>query len=548
MQPVPNQPIAFNYAPDCNLIEANWQGLVQDGDVSQFQFTIDGCATEPDLVRNGIFTEAGGVGTGWSITPYTSFLLQPYFGNIKHLPNTTQGCVSQTLYVADGTLVQFTYTLNQTQGKCNVQCGQHNEVYIGETSGTYSFQFVADGVVFIRLCCMSGSDVTWGQISLTPYNTNFVTRIVDMTGAEVYLNPATYNVFNGYATFSIDWEALALDAGCYMIEVADPCECSQNGIIPFDLYTGMTPSAVYPWVWTAANQWDIGGGTAEWVGNGTLNTESILLKNNPLCVGTAYTVTYTLSGISNAQFRIRLGNAYGTTRTTNGTFTETITPTISGSFAFVCTSTSVTSTATVSNLSVVVIPRNATWQSVPLRYGVWDDCSKAVRICNDTDAFGMGFNGTGFSPWVRMLAHLRRTGYTSERNAYRDGFGASKVYWGERQPVSELGFDAPEYVHDFVSLGAIADHFYVESDEYEFEGDEYPTMSLDSNSDISGVQLPLVSKNNLTTNRRISSVSRGCSPDGTALGVTGKPTVTGGRPFEPKPLGTTDGQIITIDG
>lgn len=548
MQPVPNQPVAFNYAPDCNLIEANWQALVMDGDTTQFQFTIDGCASEPDLVRNGIFTEDGGIGKGWTISPSTSFLLQPYFGNIKHIPNTTQGCVTQTLYVADGTLVQFTYTLTQTQGQCTVKCGAHSVVHTGAVNGTFTYQFVADGVTEISFCCKGLSDATWGQISLIPYNTNFLSRLIDSNGVEVMTDIATYNVFNGFATFSVDWESLGLDFGCYRIEVANPCECAQNGILPLDFYTGMYPSAVAPWAWVIDSSWFITNGNASYTGASVPDTSSCLLKNNPLCVGTEYTVTYTLTYVSDAQFRIQLGNAVGPWRTTAGTYTDTITCTVAGSLRLTAQSVGVVGSLQVTDLTVNATSPEYAWQSVPLRYGDWDECAKAIRICNDSDAMGMGFNGTGFAPWFRTIAHVRRTGYNSERNKYRDGFGSSKVYWGERQPVSELGFEAPEYIHDFVSLGVIADHFYVDSDEYEFEGDEYPTMTLDDNADVSGVAIPLTPKNNLTTNRRISSVSHGCSPDGTALGVTDKPTVTGGRPFEPKPLGTTDGQIITIDG
>ena len=547
MQPVPNQPIAFNYAPDCNLIEANWQAVVQDGDVSQFQFTIDNCTGEPDLVRNGIFTEDGGAGTGWSISPSNAWLLQPYFGNIKHLPNTAQGCVEQILFVADGTLVQITFTIVQTQGQCTVSYGTWSETYTGAVSGTFSYWIVADSGTTLRFCAKGLSDATWGSISMIPYNTTFRTRLVDMQGNVVLNSPATYNVFNGWATFSIDWEALNLDYGCYMIEVADPCECAQTGLLSYDFYTGVGLSAINPWACTTSPRWSLGAGTAAYLGSGVPGTGSILLQNSPLCVGTTYTVTYTLTNMTNNSFRVQLGSTLGTLRTIDGTFTEQITCATAGSVTLIGASVGSASDFEVSDLSIVATTITYSWQSVPLRYGSWDDCYKAIKICNDTDAMGMGFESTGFAPWFRTLAHMRRTGYTGERNRYRDGFGRSKDYYGESEPVTELAFDAPEYIHDFVRLGGIADHFYVDSSEFEFEGDEYPTMNLNENDDVSGVAIPLVPKVVNTVNRRENSVSHGCATDGLFIEAQGVTVVGGRTPSIGRPI-STEGKPINFDG
>lgn len=558
MNPVPQQPIIFNRDVDCNLDIGPFMPLAQNGDVTQFQFDITNCDGEPNLVYNGDFTRAGGTGQGWTITPPSAFILQPYFGNILHIAGTSQGTVSQNIVIADGLLFLLTFTINQTQGQCTVKIGTWSQIFTGPVSGTFSYWIVADSVTTLQLSAKGISDVVWGQVSAFVYNTNLIADLIDISDDSVAVADIPFNIFNGWATFSLDWETQAVADGCYRIEVKDPCNCGRNGLVGLDFITGASGSAIYQygtglftgyWVVDQAS-WTILNGVALYIGTGVPDTSSILYHNSPLCVGVTYEITFTISGASNAEVRWRCGGQGGATYDTDGIYTDTITCTVDGSLSLIAVSTGVGGVIGVSRVSIVAVGLDPDYVSEDIKFGETIGCqTHLLSICNDSDAMQMGFFGTGFSPNIRLLSAIRRTGYTADRNRYRDDFGRSKVYYGKSVNVSQIAYDGPQYLHDFLSLAVIADHFYIDGEEYEVEADEYPTLSLDDTEDNAGVQLPITPKVQLTMNRRLDSAARGACVTG-ALGATMKPNgnvFTGGTTPHP-PITTTDGEEITIDG
>lgn len=553
MTPVPNQPIAFERQVDCHIDPTEWPIPVQSGDVTQFQFALDNCLADGNIIYNGDFTRDGGSGIGWVITAPSSWLLQPYFGNILHIFGAPLGYVGQTVMIAPYTLVQLTVTINQNTGQCGLAMLSAgtivwDEQFVGNVSGTFTFWiYSANQIDSLFLTANGASNATFGQIQINPVNTYLRANLLDSTGTVIYPD-IPFNVNNGWATFSYDWAAADTPQGCYTIEVYDPCDCSQNGLIALDLITGTYPSAIYGlgglWAGDFAGSWQIGAGQAVYTGTGVPDTSDIRVSNSPLCVGTSYDVSYRVTGLANAQVRVSLGNTVGTWRTANGTHTETLVCTVHGGLSFTAQSIGVAGSLTVYSVSIVATTPIATYTSPTLSYRTTDECcTKLVTICNDSDAMNIGFVGTGFAPSIRLDAHLRGTGFGSERNQYRDSVGRSKVYFGQSVKVSELAFEAPEFVHDFIRLAVIADHLFIDGSEFEVQADEYPTMSLNDWDDLSGVQLPVSPKVENTRNRRISSAIRGCGADGATIGV-----ITGGtRPF-PDLSTSTDGKPITIDG
>ena len=72
-------------------------------------------------------------------------------------------------------------------------------------------------------------------------------------------------------------------------------------------------------------------------------------------------------------------------------------------------------------------------------------------------------------------------------------------------------------MHDFASLFGLADHFYIDDIEYFVEDDEYPSISWGEYDDVGGVTLNVSEKVQLTENRRLSSASVGCEPQGSKI-------------------------------
>lgn len=559
MTPAENQSVRFNRSVDCNIDETEYRLPVIYGDVTQFQFALDNCLSDPNLIYNGDFTKAGGSGQGWNIVAPSSWLLQPYFGNILHIPNTATGYVGQSVVVSANTLVNIQVEINQTVGQCGLALLSGGVIvwsrtFEGVRSGVFNdYAFSSSEIDTIYLTAGATSNATFGSVRMNAINTRIDAALIDDSDGSVAYGSIPFNVYNGFATFTIDWETLEIPKGCYHVKVYDPCRCGQNGLIGLDLNTGAGGSAVYNYgvgYWVVDSSWVVQNGTALYNGTGVPDTSSIFYTNRPLCVGVEYNVRYTVSALANAQVRIGLGSTFGTWQTADGTYTETITASVSGTIQIVAQSIGVAGVVAISNFQIEAVDPVADYESVGFSVTTVEEdcCTKLVTICNDSDAFDMGFVGTGFAPNVRLNAHLRGTNYTSDRNRYIDSVGRSTVYYGRSRKVRELAFEAPEFVHDFIRLGVIADHVFVDGDEYVVEADEYPTMSLNDWDDMSGVQLPLSAKVENNMNRRLSDVVRGCGADGQPLGTQDKPTIIGGTTPPRKPLATTDGEIITVDG
>ena len=556
MTPAEDQPVRFNRVVDCHIDDGGYLMPAIYGDVTQFQFSLDSCNADPNLIYNGLFDQDGGSGQGWSISAPTSFTIQPTLGYIQHIAGMSFGFISQSVVIADGVLFVLRFTITQTTGTCNVRLGGTTNWFVdftGNATGTYEYILTSAAFTYIRFGASLASDASFGSVSINTLNVAMKADLISDADGSVAYADLPYTIYNGYATFSIDWEALEIPRGCYHIEAYDPCTCAQlGGLVGLDLETGARPSAIYTYgvgYWVVDDSWEISAGVANYSGASVPDTSSIFYSNRPLCVGTEYTVTYSIAGLADAQVRVRLGSTSGTWRTADGTYTETLTPTVSGTISFMAQSVGVAGSLSITDVSIVATEPVADYISESYSVRTEDDdcCTKLVSICNDSDAFGMGFVGTGFAPNLRIEAHVRGTNYPSDRNRYIDSTGKSTVYYGRSRKVSELAFDAPEFVHDFMRLAVIADHFFIDGTEYVVDADEYPTMSLNQQDDISGVSLPVCAKVENNMNRRLSDAVRGCGVDGATLGVTGKPT-TGGRTPVPRPLGTTEGQGITLDG
>ena len=560
MTPVPDQPIGFDREVDCNLLEGPFVQLAQNGDITQFQFAVTDCAGSPELIWNGAFN--GAYSEGWTVIPTSSWFFEASLGRVSHTPGTILGAVTQDLLISDGVLFSLTVTINQTVGTCGVWVGSGLGTQVvgfdGLVSGTYTYWIVADGQEFVRFSASGASDASFGNISVQAYNTAFETEVVDSSGA-VVATDIPYNVFNGFVTFSLDWESYELKEDCYTIRVYSPCDCSQNGILPLDLYTGSFGSASYEFgmgqgvgMWASVgSSMSVYNGNITYSGVSVPNTNNATLATRLLCVGTEYTITYTVSFLTNAQVRIQMGSTSGTWRTANGTYTETLTPTVSGTLSFQAQSVGVAGGLAVSDVSIEAVTKTISHTSQPIRYMAECCKTKLITICNDSNAFGWGFVGTGFAPSVRIPASMNRSSYAGERNSYIDSNGRAMTYYGTSRKVSDLRFGAPDFIHDFTRLGVIADHLLIDGVEYFSQSDEYPSMSHDEVIDMAAVTWPVSVKVENTRNRRLDDTARGCGASGLELQATKLPNgnvLTGGtRPFPD--LSTSDeGQVITVDG
>lgn len=495
---LPNQPVIFDEVLDCHLLPSNIVMLAQYGDITQFQMSLEPCYADFDVLNNGEFDGSTGwtVGTGWTVAD----------GQACH--DGLYGSISQVAPASDGVLARLTFTLDVGTLGCVVQWGTWLENFT--QSGTYTRWIVADsaavfGVAASGNVCISG-------LQLITVRTDFSVTIIDPNDNIIdtlHTSDGYFNFEDGYFTCSIDWETLGVDDGCYRLVVVDPCPCSQRGITALDFVT--SPAA---WI-IQDSAWVIGGGTATFT---NANSRQARL-DNVICEDVQYIVSYTLTGMgAGEEFTVRLGGTDGVTRNADGTYTEVITS--GGTYlAMIGDGNGVSNTFEVTGFSIeTLIPYEYLTSNV-IQVSTTDFGCKTylLSLCNDSDGLGFGFENTGFAPNFRIEASLARGTYPSIRESYEYSTGRKATSYGRGRVARELGLDLPPHLVDFMSLTPLADHFYIDGDEYFVEDDEFPSVSWDDNVHQGGFALNVSKKTQLIENRRLSSAIRGCSVNGNPL-------------------------------
>ena len=501
---IPNQPIIFDYSDDCLLASDDLKVMAQYGDITQFQMELEPCGSDVNLIQGGNFQNDAlwtSTSSAWEVSSGNAIKVGGISGQLYQAAPTTTG-----------TLARLTFTIvSITGGSINVSWAGNTHFF--DTAGTYTLWLNADATASAASLSFAANASTYvwlRDVQLITVNTDFQVNIIDEDDTTIdtlETSDGYFDFSDGYFTCSIDWEDLGIADGCYRLEVVDPCPCSQRGMIALDFISGT-------FEWSTTSSWTIGSGTASYSGTGV----GIALLSNVICSDTTYEVSYTISNMTaNAEMNIRLGNQDGATRTANGSYTEQITANSNG-FKIYGDSTSGTSNFDVTKLSIVAVDNIETITSNEIKLKeTLDGCSLALALCNDSDGLGFGFANTGFRPLMRIPASLNRSSYVMERLSYDNSRGRKATYYGRRRKALELGYDGKYFMHDFASLFGLADHFYIDDVEYFVEDDEYPSISWGEYDDVGGVTLNVSEKVQLTENRRLSSASIGCEPQGSVM-------------------------------
>lgn len=497
---IPNQPIIFDYSDDCLLASDDLTVMAQHGDLTQFQMKLEPCGNDVNIVQGGNFQDpslwvASG---GWTVSG----------GSACHAIGVS-GVLSQLAPATNGTLARLRLTVESATdgGGVVVSWGNYTQ---GFESGTHEVWINADSVNTFAIATSGSTAVCVRDLQLITVNTEFRVDILDEDDTLVNtLLPSDgfFDFADGYFTATIDWEGLDILNGCYTLAVIDPCYCSQLGFVALDLLTGS-------WNWSAAAVWTIGSGNASFNGSST----GVALLANSVCSGVTYEVTYRISNvIGTVDIEVGFGSTYGTVRTSDGTYTEQITSNGTG-FRFKGTPTGAASFEIdqVSFNAIASDIQSTKSNKIKVKKNL-DGCTLALAMCNDSNAFGFGFENTNFRPLMRIPASLNRSSYIIERLSYDNSRGRKYTYYGRHRKALELGYDGKYFMHDFASLFGLADHFYIDDVEYFVEDDEYPSISWGEYDDIGGVTLNVSEKVQLVENRRLSSASVGCEPQGALI-------------------------------
>lgn len=501
---IPNQPIIFDYEDDCLLASSELKIMAEHGDLTQFQLGLEPCGTDASLILNPEFNGS----TNWVVGSYWSV------GGGQAVKQVgLSSAIAQSFTVPDGQWVRLRFTVSSIEnGSLDfLYGGSSSQIITVSEKGSYEFWIESENVTGLAFSASGATSLTLTDLELISINTNYIVNILDLNGVVVDTIDTTDGYFNfadGFFTATIDWDALNIQDGCYTIQVVPPCRCSQGGITALDFETSTQ-------IWEISQGWTIASGTATF--NSSVDGEAELLHT--VCNDVEYEVAYTVTGVSATErFQVSLGGANGIQRTSDGTYTETITSN-GTKFSMLGIVTLGTANFTVTDFSLKAVTPVETLDSneilvseQPFACG-----TLALAMCNDSDALGFGFENTGFRPLMRIPASLNRSSYGMERLSYDNSIGRKSPYYGRSRVKRELGIDGKYFMHDFAHLFGMADHFYINDVEYFVEEDEYPSISWGEFDDVGGVTIIVSKKEQLIENRRISSASVGCLPDGNEL-------------------------------
>lgn len=125
------------------------------------------------------------------------------------------------------------------------------------------------------------------------------------------------------------------------------------------------------------------------------------------------------------------------------------------------------------------------------------DCSLLLSWTNNDNAFGFNYDDLGFTPNLRVNARLWQPKYSKEKIIFKDSSGTRTLLKSETSKDQLLTVsEAPEYIHDALSIGLEHDNFYVESIKYTNEETEY-TPKWRKSSQLAPVEIIIIKDQNL---------------------------------------------------
>lgn len=518
---IPNQPVIFGaVTPDCSCDAESGAQIVDNTDVTQFQFDISPCADAESVIVDTNFNDLTDwtLGSNWAIS-YNQLCLTG--GNVVGTLAS-----SENVFGEDGEYYQVNITVDSiSDGSIEVRLGA---TVIGTISvaGEYTFYGVptADSSGELRLVFSNNDiDVSACFSEVTAYEIfNQFKFIVKDAATNTYQaqisyanNPSYFTFSKNTLTVSVDWSEIGISNGCYYICLLDPCTNTNGQNIPITItnpgFTGGTTG------WTLGIGWTYGSNDIDWAGfiNPSANqlSQSIFptysLFNNVTIVVTA------LVGTVDVYF----GTSLIGTISSTGTHTFSGTP--FGGLNLVLEPSAVGSGTIDSITWSAPAFYEYTCDSQSNTFNIKDyseDCTMQVNGCNNEDGLGFVFDGSGFSPRLRLEAKLKQAKYANERNVYEDSQGSKKnVYYRRRKSKNFCVDLQPEYIHDFLSLALGFDNFYIDNTAYVVEDDEYNVEYSEANDNLGDVKILVSEKVQNVTNINCTDEENVCSLDGDYL-------------------------------
>lgn len=531
---IPYQPLPFGLEENCTLPCSSFIQKIQKSDATSIQFRYGACGTAGTILSNGDF--AGG-GTDW--TQNGTWVFSSFTATS---PISTSGYIEQTVDIGQDGYYEISFNCTVNNGTLVLSSTSATLIDYVTTSGNYSFTTfleVGDTINFFFNTALGGNI---SNIACKPINTRVRLDVLDLDDNIIDTIPDSFYTFNqGFLTANFDWDTLALDDGCYKLAVYDPCECSQFGFAgdEFDMPNQFV---------AIAGSYFVDEPNGFMYSTAGTSSQSQVRSRALLCPDTDYEFEYTVSGLDTANgdyFQIRIGSTNGTQRTTDGTYTETLSTNFAGDIEarFIFNhGTAAPHAIGLTDFSVVASTPVIAYESVPFSLKETHKCSVLVEACGIGEEFNFGFVATGFKPVIRLEGTYRTSNYPTTRTDYEYSTGEKSAPYMRTRRAKAFLFGAPEYVYDFANLWLGLSNVYVNGELSFCEDSEPPTIAWEDDVDFGIATFTFSKKTELTEKKSCAALPNiGCSDEGYEIAILNNGT----SPIFNRPsLATADGRIM----
>lgn len=512
---IENQPVQFGAVTDsCSCDAADGVQIVDNTDDTQFQFRLEPCQAAENLIVDTDLNDPADwtFGGNWSMA-YNQVCLTAAGDN------TWRYLIGEDVF-EDGKYYQVKVVVDSiADGYITVRIGS---TILGtiDTSGTYYFYGIATdelGEGRLLISNIDNEDVSVCISELAAYEilTDFKFAIYNAQSnsyqTEIsYINNPTYFEFvNDSVTVTIDWSALGLSDECYYICLLDPCTNYNGQNTPITItnpnFTGNANG------WTLGASWVYNSNAVDWTG-------FIIPANNQLrqTIFPTYSYFATLQIVVTAitgTLDVYFGSYLVGTISSTGTHSFSATP--YGGYALILEPSAVGG-GTIDSITwnaPAFYEYHCDSQSNTFKVGDFsNDCTLLINACNNEDGLGFVFNGSGFTPRIRLEAKLKQAKYQNERTIYEDSLGTKKNVFYRRRKSKYLCIDLqPEYVHDFLSLALGFDNFYIDGTAYFVDDEEYSVEYSDASDNLGNVKILVSEKTQNIINTNCSDTVNVCN-------------------------------------
>ena len=513
---IPNQPVFFGAVDTCNDDEITVNQIVDNTDTTQFQFNIEPCVSAQQEMSDPSFSDPASwtLGDNWSIAT----------NSLCATGDTDAGISATSITQLDTTKyyqIQIIVSSISVGASFTVKLGGTIVGYITST-GTYTFYgfptsfFGNTGLILSPDA--DGDNIC--IISTTAFEilTGFIFAIYNSLGVfktqiSYASNPTYFSFVDDSLTVTIDWAALGRSNDCFYICLLDPCEnTGGQNYPPVIANQDMTWDGVDTPSWTLTALWS-SAPTYVYATYAPLFANTFYQDDVFNSFTTTYSITINVSGGSGIDLDVFFGTNLVGNITSTGTHTITGIPVSTFRLTVAIEGGSNVLVNTISPVTVRSDSYTCNQQSNNFSLADYSgNCTKLINACNNENGLGFNFNGSGFTPRIRLEAKLKQAKYAQERTIYEDSLGKKGVVYFNGKKNKTLAIDLqPEYVHDFMRLMGGFDNFYIDGVLYFVEDDEYSVEYSDVSDELGKVRIVVSEKTQNVKNINCSDTENVCN-------------------------------------